>query len=330
MTNEKTTTLHTLEIQSRDFEIPDGASFLFGQTDSEERGRVSSGWLKARDPALFIAIEISEQNEDSFLIKLPASRDLEVSLHDVAEIRTVLNGLSSPLYLDITSLSHHTWAPLVSAAIEESIELFVVYIEPEEYRKSNETEDMFIDLSERTGGIRPLPGFANLAPKVRDAGFFVPILGFEGARFANIFQSIEADFERTYPIIGVPGFRPEYSFYSFDGNKSTLGRNHLYRQVQFAKANCPFSVFHVLDMVHEWSDYTHLRVAPIGTKPHALGSVLFAISRGVRVELIYDHPVRAKRSTIGEGRLCIYDVTTFTRTRAFVPPYECNAGYHES
>jgi hypothetical protein len=56
-----------------------------------------------------------------------------------------------------------------------------------------------------------------------------------------------------------------------------------------------------------------LRIAPIGTKPHAIGSILFAINNPDIVELVYDHPVRKKQRTEGTARLHAYHVSVLFR-----------------
>jgi hypothetical protein len=53
-----------------------------------------------------------------------------------------------------------------------------------------------------------------------------------------------------------------------------------------------------------------LKIAPIGTKPHALGAVLFCLSRPDSVELVYDHPIRKANRTIGASRLLVYTISS--------------------
>ena len=55
-------------------------------------------------------------------------------------------------------------------------------------------------------------------------------------------------------------------------------------------------------------------VAPIGTKPHALGAVLYYLDHSRTVEVLYDHPVRKERRTLGTSRVCLYDLALLPRT----------------
>ena len=47
----------------------------------------------------------------------------------------------------------------------------------------------------------------------------------------------------------------------------------------------------------------------IGTKPHAVGAVLFYLDSPSDVELVYDHPVRKADRTMGTSRVCVYNIS---------------------
>ena len=100
---------------------------------------------------------------------------------------------------------------------------FCVYVEPGDYRFSvAPTEGTIFDLSDSILGIRPLPGFASLMDVADEDALFVPLLGFEGTRFAHIMDSVQPGRDRVFPVIGVPGFRPEYPFYTYWGNRGSV------------------------------------------------------------------------------------------------------------
>jgi hypothetical protein len=79
----------------------------------------------------------------------------------------------------------------------------------------------------------------------------------------------------------------------------------------FARANCPFSLYYALEDVGEKFPKHLLKVAPIGTKPHALGAVLFALSNPDTTELVYDNPVRKAGRTSGRARMLVYAISEF-------------------
>ena len=186
----------------------------------------------------------------------------------------------------------------------------VVYVEPGAYRFSlTPTEGEIFDLSERIIGISPLPGFASLTDPSEDDFCFVPLLGFEGARLAYILENVQPPGGKIFPVIGVPGFEPEYPFYTYHGNRLPLSETRAWRNVRFAKANCPFSLFYTLQQIAREYPRDTLKIAPIGTKPHALGAVLYTLASSTPVELVYDHPIRKAMRTSGTARLLLFHVS---------------------
>jgi hypothetical protein len=81
--------------------------------------------------------------------------------------------------------------------------------------------------------------------------------------------------------------------------------------VRFAPANDPFGLFYLLEDISAARPSDVLRIAPIGTKPHALGAVLFALTNPRSVELVYDHPVRKAKRTAGVSRTFVYEISPF-------------------
>ena len=49
-------------------------------------------------------------------------------------------------------------------------------------------------------------------------------------------------------------------------------------------------------------------LAPIGTKPHALGALLYSLSSPSDCEIIYDHPIPRRNGSSGIGRTHLYRV----------------------
>jgi hypothetical protein len=214
------------------------------------------------------------------------------------------------LFLDITGLAHHVWAPLLKAALATGRQVSVVYTEPFDYTFSKApTEGEIFDLSERITGVAPIPGFTSLVDEGEDEFCFIPLLGFEGTRFAYLLEKVQPSGGKIVPIVGVPGFRPEYPFHTYQGNTLPLRQTAAWKNVRFAIANCPFSALYALEDVASEHPLDLLKIAPIGTKPHALGAVLFALTTRRRVELIYDHPIRKATRTSGRNRLHVYHVS---------------------
>ena len=73
-------------------------------------------------------------------------------------------------------------------------------------------------------------------------------------------------------------------------------------------ANSAFDAFYILQQISaDYPDHA-LKIAPIGTKPHALGAVLFTLWTNRSVEIVYDHPIRKPNRTIGSANILLYEI----------------------
>ncbi|MDP2898918.1 MAG: hypothetical protein Q8Q12_20465 [bacterium] len=259
-------------------------------------------------------VQILDETRNSFRMAI-AGCSQEVLLRSSSRLAAFWSSIDRPMcYLDITGLPHHIWAPLLRSGLSACRRLAAVYVEPADYQLSPvPTEGEIFDLSEKISGIAPIPGFASLTEPADERVCFVPLLGFEGIRFAYLVEQVQPPGERIIPVIGVPGFRPEYPFHAFQANMSVLKETQAWKSVRYARANCPFSLFYLLEDIAEQYPEHQLKIAPIGTKPHALGAVLFAATSRRPVELIYDHPIRKAKRTKDTGRLFVYFVSAFAQ-----------------
>lgn len=303
-------TLTRLYERVEDFVPLPGSAYILG-TSVEQRSEHSTEWVARAGDTTFVRIIAQRSHE--FDVDLRGIR--RVGLRSGEQLSRLVREIGRPrVYLDITGLGHHIWAPLLRALLSTSAEVLAVYVEPSEYRFSKTpTEGEIFDLSEAIAGIAPLPGFAALTDSDNDNVCFVALLGFEGTRFAYVLETVQPPGGKVIPVVGVPGFRPEYPFHAYQGNRSALLETRSWRNVRFATANCPFSAVYVLQDIAAAYSGNRLKIAPIGTKPHALGAILFALSNPDPVELVYDHPVRAARRTSGAARLLVYHLSAFAR-----------------
>lgn len=300
--------LLTYELSPLDLACEAGSLYLHS-VGPEERSLLDSTWVERQAHVEFVAV-LELDGEQVELDGVP------VALRDRAGLESAFRGAS--VYIDITGMTYSAWAPLLAAALGAGLVTRVVYREPVDYKRSeNPTRGMIYDLSERIAGIAPLPGLASLRRRAPADSVFVPLLGFEGARLAHVLEISEPISERVVPVVGAPGFRPEYTTQALLSGRLTLEQDGHYSRIQFAKANCPFDLFHELFKIQDYFNGAFLRVAPVGTKPHGLGAVLFAISRPGRAEIVYDHPIRKVQRTTGHSRVCLYEVSQFAESELF-------------
>lgn len=305
--------LSTVETLRDEFSVKADSVYFHGASSEEPRGDLGVRWKdrQARRGVRFVTVTgdgadiVLDGGSSQLRFNAPADDQV------ISWIEDTYAGIEGQIVLDITSMSHDVWAPLMKSATLAGLDLLVVYTEPSTYRRASvPTPGQMFDLSERIQGIAPLPGFARLPAASREAPVFVPMLGFEGARYSYVRESVQIEQDRTFPIVGVPGFQPEFPGYTYESNRREIEEG-FHGNVRLAKANCPFDVFHVLGDVAEAFPGARIRVAPIGTKPHAVGAVLFALSGLADVEIVYDHPLRSAGRSEGSGRVCVFPIGDF-------------------
>lgn len=292
--------------------FPEKDSVYVSGTSVEERSIHSAQWEQTAKARGVEFVRIISQEISTIELDVRGS-SMMVPLRSNTKLRALWDTFpSKAIYLDITGLSHHVWAPLVKAALHHVPDFRAVYIEPQDYRfRANPIEGEIFDLSERILGVLPIPGFASLTPAADDNVCFVPLVGFEGTRLSYIIEQVQPPGGKILPVVGVPGFVPHYPFQTYHGNQLPFRQTQAWKNVHFAIANCPFSAFYVLDDISAKHPHDLLKIAPIGTKPHALGAVLFNIARPAQVEMIYDHPIRKATRTKGASRLLVYHLSLF-------------------
>ena len=308
--NSDTESILPRQIFSRrtEIKIEPKSALIFGEF--EPRSKIEPPWLKKFCEGL--TYKITPNSDDLCLAKIPSYRDEWFSLRNQKWILEFFQFLGDcTVYFDITGLPNHVWMPLMRVCIEAGIEVNCIYVEPKDYAYNpNPKPGEYFDLSERIHGYSPIPTFTRLSTRNTEECTLVPLLGFEGVRFRHLIERMEPSENDISPVIGVPGFKLQYPFYSFEGNATELSATRSWQRVTYVDAACPFSLFSHLARLHNRDNKKHLQIATIGTKPHALGAMLYAL-KSTKVELLYDHPVRRQASTTGKSRCHLYHVSVY-------------------
>ena len=281
------------------------ALYLYAQ-DPEDRSRhcISNLSINNSDS---IFEEISINDNDQMVL---SSNNSIVPLNSTDAIKRFFSSYTfQVLYLEVTGMCCRLVAPLMKFAIQNGIKTNIVYSEPKEYLLAEfQKEGLNKDLSESVEGVSPLPGFIRLVP-FKEEPIFVTLLGFEGGRFSYLVTNKQPSYDKILPIVGVPGYRMHYPFETFWRNRNALKTTKAYECVEFAEANSIVDSYMTLKKISYDKREPNMIVAPIGTKPHAIGSILYAIKNPNKVELLYDNPKRNLHRTEGVGRILVCDIT---------------------
>lgn len=218
---------------------------------------------------------------------------------------------------DASGLEVRILGPLLKVALmmarEIDVHLQVLYVEPSRYKiEKFKEEGEYSDLAEKIKGIYPITGFGQLG-QVYEQSILVPMLGFQGCRFTHILSSVDYPNAGIYPIVGVSGYRPEYPFVAYYGNRQPLLEENAWEHVEYAMAGSIVDSFFALTRIkdmHARKDII-MKIAPIGTKPHAIAALAFACCYPRTTELVYDNPIRKQVRTEGVGSIsltCVSDL----------------------
>lgn len=306
----QTTTLRYYDLVSEHI-LPD--EIVIASSDcTEARGRMAL-WreLAAKYPEKVIWIE--QINRETIGV-VHGTNSSHISLRNATELAELLN--KEQYILDISGLSHCVWAPVVKSLFDRRVTTRVLYAEPHSYKSHpSPASSSVFDLSTSVDGAAPLPGFARLSePQDESKCLFIAMLGFEGNRPERLLLGMEPT-PKVIPVIGVPGYRIEYPAFTVGCNRSFLTGNNCSSELRLARASCPYAVIQELnDIRKSYPDY-YLYLALVGTKPHALGATIYALSNPENTEILFDHPVRKRGRTDGVELIHIYDFKNFDEFR---------------
>lgn len=299
-----------------DLTLIENSVYFYGLT-AEERSCNLVNTLKEKNMTTnFIEIRMSEEEKDMIIDTYSNS---EYHLRSTKDIHALINKYTtSVVYIDTTGLSNRIIASILKNGIniseKQELEIYIIYVEPETYNiPFFKLEGVYNDLSEKIEGIEPLPGFANVIPNTNEIKLVV-LLGFEGGRFTYLKECIQPPEDSIIPVVGSPGFRIEYPFVALWGNRITLKETNSWNNIRYVAANSLIDIYFLLKKIlHEAPKNYKLVLAPIGTKPHAIGAILFAIKNPKQVEIVYDNPKRKINRTFGEGQIIVCNISSLLR-----------------
>lgn len=280
---------------------------VFAKDATEERANLAV-WTKLEVHRPDNCISISQQDFEEIEISKNGVTTT-ISLRDQDALTEYI--ACERLMMDISGMPHHVWAPIFQCGLTQANDLKVVYAEPKEYKPHpSPSSPTQFDLSEGYRGLAPIPGFIRLNEPIDPSkSLFVALIGFEGNRPRSLALNLEPKAAKVIPVIGVPGFQVEYPAFTIACNRPFIDECEAHSNIHYARASCPFDAYKTLRSIREDNPDHYMFIAPVGTKPHALGAVWFAHDHPDDTELMYDHPFRKAGRTDGVGTIHVFHIT---------------------
>ena len=302
---EHTKRFYQLELD----DLGSATKIILASNATETRGQLPI-WqeIKKKHPEKLVMI--SQVDKESIKVQLSDGKFETLSLRSDDAIAELVN--SDELLLDVSGLQHNLWAPIIKGAVDNEVKLKVLYAEPDSYKlhPAPASASLF-DLSASFEGLSPLPGFAKLSgPEDENKCIFIALLGFEGNRPERLALQLDPA-PKVIPIVGVPGFQAEFPTFTIACNRALLHSYHASSDIRYARASCPFEVYQTLKSIREDFPEHYMYLAPVGTKPHSIGAIRYAIENPEHTEIMFDYPVRKTGRTKGVGLIHIYNFENF-------------------
>jgi len=284
-------------IECKDTMRKDLDFFIFSSGSDNRSYEILSNY-KSSETTSFIAINYEErladlnQNDTIFdykkfgikilheitcSIKDPSSCLTSLSIHDFSSISSIgldISVMTKPYFFFIIKLLKERF---------KVSQLHVFYTEPKTYEFPN---GLYSKFRTCTGplSIIEMPGYAGFEERGSKRKLIV-LLGFDGDVTKEIYEDVAA--LDTELVNGFPSYIPKFKDISLIMNEKIVCNNNSH--VKYAKANNPFDIYNLLLKIKNNSNNSFINIAPLGTKPMALGACLFSLHYP-EVRIIYPLP----------------------------------------
>jgi hypothetical protein len=219
-------------------------------------------------------------------IKKPSSclNDLEQSLQSITS--------ATKIAIDISCFTKPFFFFLIKLLRDKynitSLEAY--YTEPDSYIFPKRLFNSFHSSSGPLT-VNEIPGFTGIESR-NAKRILVILLGFDGDLSQEINEDVSPS--KTILINGFPGYAPKFKDISLVINEKLTSNKDF--KLHYARANNPFEVYNLLDKIRKQNDKSFINIAPLGTKPMALGACLFAI-HNPNVRIVYPAPEQYEKLT---------------------------------
>lgn len=248
-------------------------------------------------------------HNSNFIVNNPSDKvpTVKTATHDTlgrvilsfpnVEVRNVL--------IDITSLQHVVIACLLKKILTEikPAKVFLTYVKPETYIQD---EVKLYDFSADFSAPMAIPGFASCSKKEE---ILVPFLGFEGIRLKNIIG--DEHYSDINPIVGFPSDDPIWQFETLKYCKDAIVEQDAQLKIRKCKADSVYDAYCELEKIATDYNAKPMVIAPLGTRPHFVAAVIYALRHKKESRIIYDNAIEKNNYTNGIRNIKVYHISRF-------------------
>ncbi|ALS97099.1 hypothetical protein [Lacimicrobium alkaliphilum] len=278
------------EIQVESNNLRYSCAFYCPTESIDNRTIWSESYIKTRSHVLTSAV----YDRDSVSINI-ANEDY--SINNLSDF----NLPEGRVLVDATSLQVPELLHILRMLDAKSRNFDVMYVQPTAYteKKTNAIGVYSFDLSDDGPGAEYLPPYVNYS---FDSTLFV-CLGYEGHRFGALINSESFSTNYTKGLIGVPPFAVGMEYKSLSANYEHILSTVSSPDSSFSVcgANDPLKAYSFIEQAHRSASYDRrpFSVAPLGTKPVALATLVYAVNNK-GVSLVYDFVRKKKGRSSGK------------------------------
>jgi len=283
-----------------DLAVDENSLYLYAH-DDEYRASVCAKFLMGYcRNVTFVELEYIDKD----LMRIYGSTDEPIALRSGNSLSTFFKTYGfQRIYIDVTGMDVRMVAALLLRADEANLDIHVIYAEPQNYiMEKFHKEGADQEWAGNIEGIEPLPGFANFAIS-NDESVFCVFLGFEGGRFRHLISQMQPIYDLTFPVYGIPGFRIEYPYIAYWSNHKGMMDTRSAGNVRYAAASSIVDAYLLLRRIAKENKGKKIIVSPIGTKPHTIATIAFAIRHFKIAEIVYDNPKKTEARSEGIGQI---------------------------
>jgi len=106
----------------------------------------------------------------------------------------------------------------------------------------------------------------------------------------------------------LPGFNPGWENRTISSHLKFFSSKYVFERLEYVSANNPYQAYKILQEFSKTR--SRFRIAPIGTKPNAIGCAIFLLNNDVDNNIdsgvLFDFPIKIKQRSNGIGNINIY------------------------